>query len=185
MLRLKSSKIIVLVGCGVLLAAALACGAGGGTSSGGGGGAVTSPPATQASDSSSASDPLETMDPCSIVTQDDATAFFGAPSVAGMPGSKGSPTFCIYATADQTGHLSFNVRYIAGGAVGSEDFTSEKAGYPDVPGLGDGAFWAEGISQLDVARGPWAFSVSGTINAKPPTLDQLKVVAQTALSRLP
>lgn len=189
MFRLKSSKIIVIVGCGVLIAGALACSAGGQGGSGAGDGGVTQPPAEQAtSDTSggeSAADPLETIDPCSVVTQDDATSFFGAPSAAGMPGSKGSPTFCLYATDDQTEHLSVNMRYVATGAMAYDDYKMFQVGSQPVSGVGEGAFYIQNGGILYAARGPWLVHVSGNLKDGLATAEQLVPVAQSALSRLP
>jgi hypothetical protein len=194
MFQLKSLKVIVIVGCGALIAGVLACSAGSQGGSSGGDGGVTQPPAEQAtSDTSggaSASDPLETMDPCSVVPQDDVSAFFGAPSDAGTPGSKGSPTFCLYAAADQTGHLSVNMSYTAAGALGSDDYIQFSAGSPTVPGLGDGAFYIPGGQGIQgdilyVAKGGWLIHMSGGTSAGLATGDQLKPLAQAALAHLP
>jgi hypothetical protein len=120
------------------------------------------------------------------VTQDDATAFFGAPSIAGMP-SSGSTTimFCIYATADNSGHLSLNLRYADKGARNDDDFVQLKSVNQDVPGLGDGAHFDAAIGALTIAKGQWVVKLSGNVGGALATLDKLKPVAQTALGRLP
>jgi hypothetical protein len=177
---------------GIMIGAVLACSAGSqGGSTGGGDGGVTEPPAeavtSEPSGGAAEVDPLESIDPCTVVTQEDATAFFGAPSDAGMAGSKGNPTFCLYATADQTGHLSVNMRYVASGALGYEDYTAFSVGSTPVAGLGDGAFYMQNGATLLLyaARGPWLVHVSGNPAGQEPNVDALKPVAETALSRLP
>lgn len=174
-----------VLGGGVLLAALLACSAG--QSSSGGGSAPTSPPSSGGgSGGSSASDPLEAMDPCAIVDQNDAAAFFGEASAAGMP-SKGDPAFCVYATPDNVQHLSFNIRWVATGAAASDDFVAGKgANTQDVSGLGDAAYENTVMGMLSVVRGSWSFRVSGNVkDGAVPPLDKLTAVAKTALGRLP
>ena len=184
MRRINHSTAITM-GCGMLLAGLLACGSAGGGQAPAGGGAATAEPATEAS----AADPLDSLDPCSIVPKEDVSAFFGAPSDAGTPGSKGSPTFCLYATADQSARLSVNMRYVASGALTSDDYTQFSAGSPTVPGLGDGAFYIPGQGVqgdiLYVAKGPWLIHISGGNATSTYTADQLKPIAQSALSHLP
>jgi hypothetical protein len=125
------------------------------------------------------------IDPCKIVTQDDASALFGAPSVAGMPSSGGLPAFCIYSTADNTSQMSFNVSYEAKGAVNAEEFVTLKSISQDVPGLGDGAYYDSTVGILTVAKGPWKVRVSSVVKGAKAPLDSLKSLAQTALGRLP
>src|SRR5260221_8558590 len=136
--------------------------------------AATQPPTTQAS--FAASPPA--IDPCMVVTQNDATALFGAPSGAGLPGSAGLPTFCIYATADNTSQMSFNVSYEAKGAVNAEEFVALKSVNQDVPGLGDGAYYDPAVGILAVAKGPWNVRLSGVVKGAKAPLDKLKSLAQ-------
>src|SRR5262249_37771031 len=129
--------------------------------------------------------PLDTLDPCTVATQDDATAFFGVPSVAGMP-SKGSPVaFCIYASADNTAHLSLNLRYYAQGGVNYEDYVQLKPLSQNVAGLGDGAFYSPLTHILTIAKGPWVVKLSGNIPGVDSTLEKLKALAPKVLGRLP
>lgn len=178
----------------VLIAGVLACSAGGQSSTGGGGGAATEPPAEQATSDTSggetAIDPLDTLDPCSVVPQADVSTFFGAPSDAGTPGSKGSPTFCLYAATDQSAHLSVNMSYTASGALTSDDYKQFSQGSQPVPGLGDGAFIIPGNQGIQgdilyVAKGPWLIHMSGGTSAALASGDQLKPIAQSALAHLP
>lgn len=176
-----------------MIGAVLACSAGSQGGSGGGD-TATEPPAeavtSESSGGAAAVDPLETVDPCSFVPVEDVTALFGATSGAGTPGSKGSPTFCLYAAADQTAHLSVNMGYYASGALTSDDYKMFSPGSPPVPGLGDGAFYIPGNQGIQgdilyVAKGPWLFHMSGGTTAGQFTADQLKPIAESALAHLP
>jgi hypothetical protein len=143
---------------------------------------ATQAPATSASAGGS---PLENLDPCTVLTQNDATAFFGVPSVPGMPSPGSTTAFCVYATADQTGHISLNLRYDPKGALSSQDFAPLKTVNQDVPGLADGAFFDSTSGALTVAKGSLIVRVSGTLQAAKIPLDKLKALVQIALGRLP
>jgi hypothetical protein len=142
----------------------------------------TQPPPSQAAFPAS---PPVNIDPCMVLTQNDATALFGAPSNAGLPSSGGLPAFCIYATTDNTSSLSVNLSYEASGARNAEEFVALKSLNQDVPGLGDAAFFDSTLGFLTVAKGPWNMRLSGTIKGVKAPLDKLKSLAQTALGRLP
>ncbi len=177
MYKPTSARFTIVV-WGLLIAGLLACGGGSATQ------AITEAPATQASGQAS----MPSIDPCAILTQDDASAFFGAPSVAGRPSdiSPGDTTaFCIYATADNTGSLSLNLRYAANGALNDDEFVTLKSVNQDVPGLGEGAYFDPQVHLLTVAKGPWIVRVSGTIQAAIAPLEKLMALAQAALGRLP
>lgn len=175
--RLKTST-IVLVGCGALLAGAIACSAGGSTA--GGGQATSAAPATQAA----GADPLESMDPCAILTQDDATAFFGAAAPAGQS-SQGNPGFCVYQTADNAKQLGLHIVYLTGSAAGSDAFVAAKKGVQDVPGLGDAAYFNPVMSEIGIAKGSWSLTINGILQDGKASLEALTPAAQAALGRLP
>jgi hypothetical protein len=161
-----------------LLAVGLACGGG------------EQPPSTQAPAPATEASAFDAtppdIAPCGIITQDDASALFGAPSDAGTAASGGLPTFCLYATADQTGHLSVNIGYYPEGAVNNyDDYGRYKELDQDVPGLGDGAFYIVEGHLLYAAKGPWLVHMSGSVQAQPAELDKLTPLMQTALGRLP
>jgi hypothetical protein len=120
-----------------------------------------------------------------VVTQDDAKAFFGAPSAPGLP-SKGAPVaFCIYATPDNVQHLSLNLRYVSNGALNYDDYVQLKTVNQNVSGLGDGAFFDSTIHILTIAKGPWLVKLSGNVQGATAPLDKLSAVAKTVLGRLP
>jgi len=176
-MKSKQVYFVLTIVSGVLLATALACGS---TA------AQTSPPtAAQTEAAPSGGSPLDTLDPCSVVTQDDATALFGAPSIAGLPSKGDTTAFCVYATADNTNHFSLNLTYVATGALKDEDYKALASLSQNVPGLGEGAFFDPSIGALTVAKGPWIMRVSGFVQGALTTLDKLTPVAQTALGRLP
>jgi hypothetical protein len=151
----------------------------------GGGTATQVPTQVPASPTSAGATAQVSVDPCKVVTQNDATALFGAPSNAGLPSSGGLPAFCIYATADNTASLSLNLSYEANGAVKGEEFVTLKSANQDVPGLGDGAYYDSTIGSLTVAKGPWNVRLSGMVKGVKVPLDKFKSLAQTALGRLP
>jgi hypothetical protein len=121
-----------------------------------------------------------------VLTQSEATAFFGAPSNAGMPSSGGSTaSFCVYATADNAEHLSVNLNYESGGALKSDDFTQLQSVNQNVPGLGEAAYFDANIGALSIAKGSWIVRLSGFVQGKTAPLDKLTPLAQTVLGRLP
>lgn len=183
---------IAIIGWGLLIAGLAACGGNSPTQAPTQVPAVPATPTpetlTQASAtpaSGSAGSPMDTLAPCSIVTQDDASAFFGAPSVAGMPGPGDTRAFCVYATADNVQHLSFNLSYHPEGAAKSDDFAPLKSANQDVPGVGEAAFYDPTLGALTVAKGVWVMRLSGNLTAGLAPVEKLKPLAQTALSRLP
>ena len=178
---------VILAGCGALLAAVLACGpaSSGGEPTSSGGGAATEAPATQATGGQgSNTSPMPAVQPCTIVTQDEATAFFGVPSGAG-DGSTGSLTAeCDYRSTDNTDGLSLILQYVPDGALKSSAFTYMTQGGQAVPNLGEGAFW-ETAGNLDVAKGNWILTLNGAMGGKNVGADKLTPLAQTAVGRLP
>ena len=181
-MRKANRSTMIVMGCGVLLAGLLACG-GGGTSAppSGGGAAATEAPATQAAADTSV---FDSLDPCTVLTQDDANGIFGTTAVS-QPHGRGSNTLiCSYSTSDNVDSLGLNLVYLPNGAAGSDEFAVAKSGQA-VPGLGDGAFWLATVSQLDIAKGPWLVTLSGSVGGTNLTLDQLTPLAQTVLGRLP
>jgi len=167
---------IAVIGWGLLIAGLAACGGGSATQV-----ATPAPPTP----SSVGAPPQAILAPCTVVTQDDANAFFGAPSIQGMPSSGSNSAFCVYSTADNKGHLSLNLIYDAKGARNAEDFVQLKSVNQDVPGLGDGAYFDSAIGALTVAKGPWIVRLSGFVQGANATLEKLKPLAQTALGRMP
>lgn len=184
-MRRFTTSTIVLVGCGALLAGVLACGpasSGSGGDNAPGGSAATAEPATQQSSSAST---MPTVEPCSIVTQDEATAFFGVPSGAG-DGSSGSLTAeCDYRSTDGKDGLSLILAWVQdGGALNSNQFKYMTQGGQAVPNLGDGAFWIA-AGNLDVAKGSWILTLNGAMGGQNVGADKLTPLAQTAVGRLP
>lgn len=168
-----------------LVLAALACGGG----SGGGSAppqAVTQAPATEASGGGS----MPKVDPCAILTKDDATTFFGEPSTDGRASVGDTTAFCLYQTADNVGTMSLNLSYEAGGALNSQEFAMTKSGETTgdsqaVAGLGEGAYYDTKVKFLLVAKGPWLVRVSGSVHGTVAGVDTLTPLAQKALGRLP
>ena len=181
--RAKSWNLVV-VGCGALIAAALGCGTSAPSASSGGA-ATEAPAATEASNSqASGGGTMPTVDPCSIVTQDEAAAFFGVPSGAG-DGSTGSLTAeCDYKSTDNKDGLSLILQYEPDGALKSAAFTYMTKDGQAVAGLGDGAFW-ESTGNLDVAKGNWILTLGGAKGGTNVGADVLTPLAQTAVGRLP
>lgn len=176
-MKLKRSYLAFITVWGALLITSLACGGSTGQ---------TSPPAVAQTEASAGGpSPLDTLDPCSVVTQADATTLFGAPAEPGTPSTGPDSAFCVYATADQANHFSLNLSYIATGAIKDENYKALASLSQAVPGLGDGAFFQPSIGALTVAKGPWMMRVSGFARGALTTLDELTPVAQTALGRLP
>jgi len=175
------SRYVVFIGCGALVAALLACSAGGQATSGGSGATA---PSGGGDTQAAASDPLSGMDPCAILTQDDATAFFGAPSPAGTA-SKGNPAFCVYQTADGSKQLSLHIVYLPAAAATSDAFVAASKGVQAVPGLGDAAYFNAVMNEIGVAKGPWSFTVDGILQDGKAPLDALMTPAKAALGRLP
>lgn len=167
-----------------LILAALACGSQPGAQ-------APSPQApTSAPSGGGAGSPIDSLDPCALLTQDDASAFFGAPSVAGHSDHGSNTAFCLYQTADNASTLSLNLEYDPGGALKADDFLVTKSGVSSgdsqaVPGLGDEAYLDLKVHFLVVAKGPWMVRVSGSAKGTLAGLDALKPLAQKALSRLP
>lgn len=176
MIRSKLTPAVMLAG-GLLVAGAIAC-AGTSASSGG---AATVEPATQAA----AGDPLSGMDPCSLLTQDDATAFFGAPSPDGQSSGKGNPSFCVYQTADNAKQLGLHIVYLPGGAATSDAFVAASKGVQNAPGLGDAAYFNPVMSEIGVAKGSWSFTVNGILQDGKAPLEALTTPAKAVLGRLP
>jgi hypothetical protein len=129
---------------------------------------------------------MPTVDPCAIVTEDEATAFLGVASGAGDPSVGSLTAECDYRSTDGTDGLSLILQYVQDGtAVNSSQFSYMKQGNQDVPGLGDGACFVVGSGQLNVAKGSWILTLNGSINGQSVSLDTLTPLAQTALGRLP
>lgn len=169
-----------MVGVGALLAGLIACG----PASSGGGSPATEAVATEEQNTQASGSVMPTIDPCAIVTQDEATAFFGTASDAGDPSVGSLTAECDYRTT--TDGLSLILAYVQDGpAVNSDQFKYMKQGNQDVPGLGDGACWLVNSGQLDVAKGSWILTLNGAIKGQPATLDTLTAMAQTAIGRLP
>jgi hypothetical protein len=179
----KTKSVYVLgIGIGALLAGAIACSAGGQTPSGGG--AATEEPTTPAQNNQASSGTMPTIDPCSILTQDDAAAFFGVASGAGDPSVGSTTAECDYRSTDNADGLSLILQYAPGGALNSDAFTYMTKDGQSVPGLGDGAFWVA-AGQLDVAKGDWIVTLNGAIGGTNAGVDKLTPIAQTAVGRLP
>ncbi len=169
------SLLIAAVGWGLVIAGLLACG-GSATP------VATEAPATQASGGS----PLDSLDPCTLLTQDDATAFFGAPAAAGKPSHGSTTAICLYQTADSQGLLSLLLEYNGQGALQADDYVQQKGSTAqEVPGLGDGAYFDPQVHLLTVAKGPWMVRVNGYVQAANAPLEKLTPLAQTVLGRLP
>jgi len=169
----------VIIGMGVLLAGLMACDTGGQAASDGG--AATEAPASQASGGS----PLDNFDPCTLVTQDEASALFGSPSALGKPSIGTGTALCFYASEDKTQGLSVQVAYDAKGGLNADDYVNSKdSAAQDVPGLGDGAYF-NSLHHLVVAKGLWFIVVNGLAAGNPVPLEKLTPLAQTALGRLP
>ena len=171
----------MVIGWGVLLAGVIACGAGEQPS---GSETAAQAPATEEPNNQTSDGSMPTIEPCIIVTQDEATAFFGVASGAG-DGSTGSLTAeCDYRSTDNTSGLSLILQYEPDGALNSNAFTYMTQGGQAVSGLGDGAFW-ESAGNLDVAKGNWILTLNGAIGGTNVGVDKLTPLAQTAVGRLP
>jgi len=179
-MRRTMSVYVIAIGAGTLLAGALACG----PASSGGGGAPTEAPATQEQNNHASDSTMPTIEPCSILTQDDAAAFFGVQTGAG-DGSVGATTAqCDYRNPNDGDGLVLILVYAPDGALKSDAFTYMTKGAQAVPGLGEGAFYIEG-GNLDVAKGNWIMTLTGAMGGKNVGLDKLTPVATAAVARLP
>jgi hypothetical protein len=175
-MKQKQSLLIVL---SLLVTSLLACGF---STSGGGG----STPTTVPTEAPAAESPLDTLDPCAVLTQADATAFFGAEAVTGIPSHGTSTATCLYMTADSANTLSLLVEYHPTGGLMSDEYIQMKSSSAkDVPGLGDGAYFDPLVHQLAVAKGVWVVRLSGLVQGSNAPLEKLTPLAQTALGRLP
>jgi hypothetical protein len=166
---------------GLLIAGLLACTIGGQAASGGGAATTAEAPTSQASGGS----PLDNLDPCTVLTQDDATAIFGVPADPGKPTHATGTALCLYANADKTMGLSLQLTYDEKGGLNASDYVDSKdPSSQDVPGLGDGAYF-NALHHLVVAKGQWFIVVNGLIEGNPVPLEKLTPLAQTVLGRLP
>lgn len=176
---LKTTRFIV-IGAGLLAAAALACSAGSQGSTGGGDTATTEAPSGAAGSS-----PIDNLNACTILTQDDATGIFGAPADPGKDTYGTSIAMCQYNNADKTMGLAIQLIYDSGGALNLSDYKNAKDGSAqDVAGLGDGAYF-NSLHHLVVAKGPWMVTVNGLVAGDPIPLEKLTPLAKTVLGRLP
>src|SRR5262245_14275671 len=86
---------------GALLAGLIACG----PVSSGGGDTATEAAATQEQSNPASGSTMPTVDPCAVLTEDQATAYFGEASGAGDPSVGSLTAECDYRNSDQTDAL--------------------------------------------------------------------------------
>lgn len=174
----KPTSAVVVIGIGALLAGVIACGP---ASSGG---AATEAPATEASNDQASVSSMPAIEPCTIVTQDEAAAFFGVPSGAGDPSVGSTVAECDYRSTDDKDGLSLILQYAPDGALKSDAFTYMTKDGQAVPDLGEGAFWIS-AGNLDVAQGNWILTLNGAMGGKNVGADALTPLAKMAVGRLP
>ena len=177
-------RLVGAVAAGALIAAALACSAGGPSSAGGG---AATEVMTEAPQATQAASPLDSLDPCTVLTQDDAAGFFGSAAGAGKPDHGSTDATCQYLNDQVKGQLYLLLEYDPAGALQTADYVQQKtANAQDMPGLGDGAYFDPANHMLQVAKGPWMVRLNGYMlpdgNVGP---DKLTPLAKAVLGRLP
>jgi len=138
-------------------------------------------------------------DPCALLTPADAQAALGEPVgqlqmtsvLDDARNSSGDPTQCGYgAESDPARVVRLQLREAADAERAEGAFESARsvlagAGVRDVPGLGDGAFWAGGaVRQLHVRKGSSVIVVTCDPGAGRDALAIARRVAGGALRRL-
>ena len=135
----------------------------------------------------SSSSPSAAIDPCALVTRDEATQALGAQAGPGeRPSEANFPprmTTCRY-TAPRGQGLAVMTVLVQQSDTPDQarsGFGSAKAQFPAAtatPGLGDDAFAM--ANQLNVLHGRFYFNITGDFD-----LETAKTLAETALQRLP
>ncbi len=139
------------------------------------------------------------IDPCKLLTPADAQAALGGPVgqlemtsvLDDARNSSGDPSQCGYGLEDDASRtLRLEVRPMpdaerAQGVLDSTRSVLAASGVTDVPGLGDGAFWAGGaIHQLHARKGSVDVVVTSDPGPGKDALAAAKDVAGKALARL-
>ncbi len=99
------------------------------------------------------------FDPCAILTQADAEAFFGAPAKPGEKSETNGKSFtCTYATADASNQqtLTLLIRRSTNASDANLVWNSAlgaSTGAQAVSGLGEEAFFNPGLNQLNIKKG--------------------------------
>src|SRR5262245_59754801 len=110
---------MMAIALALLIAGVLACGPASG------GGAAPPEEASEAPAGAATTSPLETIDPCAVLTQDDAAAFFGAEAAAGEHRPASTSNSCRYESADSRQNLFLLLEYDPAGAVNTTDYVSQ------------------------------------------------------------
>lgn len=146
-----------------------------------------------------AAGPARKIDPCALLTHADAQAALGGPVgqlamtsvLDDARNSSGDPAQCGYGLEDDPSRsVRLEVRPMADagrarGVLESTRSVLAAAGVQDVPGLGDGAFWAGGaIHQLHLRKGSIEIVVTSDPGPGKDALAAAKSVAGKALARL-
>lgn len=171
---------MLAISLAALISGMLACGP---ATSGGGAPPeeATEPPAGAATTS-----PLDIIEPCAVLTQEDAAAFFGTEAQAGEAGSGSTNASCRYMSSDGRMNLYLLLEYDPAGALNTADYVQQKtADAQDVAGLGDGAYFDPANHMLQIAKGSWMVRLNGWLGDSNAGLDKLQPLAPNVLGRLP
>jgi hypothetical protein len=138
------------------------------------------------SNSGNAGDDEDGINPCSLVTKDEAEAALGKPVADGerpdvaqglicqFVGSQGNDVWQLQVLVTQSGSAAAMTSAFASAKQSVAETNPE-----DVSGVGDEAFWIPGANQLNVRQGNTYLIVSGDAS-----LEVLQGVAEKALDRL-
>ncbi|MCU0835870.1 MAG: hypothetical protein MUC77_15785 [Chromatiaceae bacterium] len=146
-------------------------------------------PATQA-----ASPPAQAaIDPCDLITRDDAAHLLGEPMLQGERRDEGrvGMTLCLYnpADPDSLGFLQVSINQPGAASSGAspaqifQDIRDAMSdGRTDLDGLGDAAFIATG--GIYVLQGERMISIGAGNTSQPEVRERLREAAEIALERL-
>jgi hypothetical protein len=127
------------------------------------------------------------LDPCTLLTQQEAEALFGTTSQPGVPSevTTGMVTTysCSYLSTDNLNALFVGAAWIEGGAANSIGFTSVTEGGQVVTVNGAEAVFTSDL--MYIAKGNWLGRINGMLGGSIATAEQLTPLVQTVADRLP
>jgi len=129
------------------------------------------------------------LDPCAVLTQADAEAFFGGPSKEPTNTHTGDVVFQCHYRSDSGDSLGILIRRASSVEENTSSWDAAKAnaaGHSQpITGVGEDGFFDTSINQFNIKQGVYWIILSGKGSTHTDLAADLTPIAQTVLSRLP
>ena len=160
-----------------------ACGSDGDGYGNGGSPTATEPVATASAPTDGA--PSIEIDPCALVTADQAEAVLGAPVGPTQPSEIPPIVSCTYQTNSELLYVQLIVYENEAQARQGFDLAVDVNDFTEIDGLGEDAYNSQPIFDVSVLRGVYELSIDISAGEPETQLEQATELARTALERLP